>query len=288
MFALEGRFAYSFALGVVAAVNPCGFVMLPAYLMYFLGLEGSRPGTQRASVQRALIVSAATSAGFIVVFVVVATISRVFTSFFVENAKYVALFIGAAMIVLGCFLLAGWKPRFALPPVNTSSRQPDRTFTAMFGFGIAYAVASIGCTIPLLISAVFSTFSTRGFVSGVICVALYGVGMSLLVTALTVSLAFASGGLLRVLRSGMKYIDRAAAIFIMATGFYLTWYWFGAITDRQGQDGLTGRVEEWQSDLYAFLQRQSVWRLGIVLGVVVLAAIGFVALGRRRSTDTNP
>jgi len=218
---------------------------------------------------------------------VIATISRVFTSFFVENAKYVALFIGAAMIVLGCFLLAGWKPRFALPTVNTTGSQPDRTFTAMFGFGIAYAVASIGCTIPLLISAVFSTFSTRGFVSGVICVALYGVGMSLLVTALTVSLAFASGGLLKVLRSGMKYIDRVAAVFIMVTGFYLMWYWFGAITERQGEDGLTARVDGWQSDLHAFLERQSVWRLGVVLGLVVLGAIAFVAVGRRRSTGTN-
>ena len=43
MIALEGNFAYSFILGVLAAVNPCGFVLLPTYLMFFLGLEGSRP-----------------------------------------------------------------------------------------------------------------------------------------------------------------------------------------------------------------------------------------------------
>ena len=35
-----------------AAVNPRGFVVLPAYLMYFLGLESQRTGAdrQRASV----------------------------------------------------------------------------------------------------------------------------------------------------------------------------------------------------------------------------------------------
>jgi cytochrome c-type biogenesis protein len=286
MLALEGRFAYSFGLGVVAAVNPCGFVMLPAYLMYFLGLEGSRPGSQRASVQRALVVSAATSAGFIAVFVIVATISRLFTSFLVENAKYVALFIGIAMIVLGCFLLAGWKPRIVMPAVG-QGRQHDRTFASMFGFGVAYAVASLGCTAPLLISAVFSTFSSRGFISGVFSVALYGVGMALLVTALTVSLAFASSGLLRALRTSMKYVDRVAAVFIMATGFYLTWYWYTFITERTGEDGLTDRVEGWQGDVQAFLERQGVWKLGIILGTLVIAGILFVAVGRRRAARTN-
>ena len=32
----------SFLRGMVAAVNPCGFVLLPTYLMYFLGLEAAR------------------------------------------------------------------------------------------------------------------------------------------------------------------------------------------------------------------------------------------------------
>ena len=37
---IEGNFAYSFMLGMLAAVNPCGFVLLPAYLLYFLGIDG--------------------------------------------------------------------------------------------------------------------------------------------------------------------------------------------------------------------------------------------------------
>ncbi|MEY4251378.1 MAG: hypothetical protein RL691_259, partial [Actinomycetota bacterium] len=39
MIALDGNFAYSFLLGVMAAVNPCGFVLLPTYLVYYLGTE---------------------------------------------------------------------------------------------------------------------------------------------------------------------------------------------------------------------------------------------------------
>ena len=31
----------AFSAGMVAAVNPCGFALLPAYLAYYLGLESS-------------------------------------------------------------------------------------------------------------------------------------------------------------------------------------------------------------------------------------------------------
>ena len=44
MIALDGRIPLSFTYGLLAAVNPCGFVLLPTYLLYFLGMENLRPG----------------------------------------------------------------------------------------------------------------------------------------------------------------------------------------------------------------------------------------------------
>ena len=283
--AIEGRFAYSLALGMFAAINPCGFVMLPAYLMYFLGLEGSKPGTQRASVVRALVVSAATSSGFIIVFLIVGTISRLFTSVIQENAKFVSLFIGVAMVVLGCFMLAGWRPKFALPEIG-AGKERSLAFSSMFGFGVAYAIASLGCTIPLLIGNIFSSFSTRGYVSGVASTALYGVGMALMVTALTVSLAFASGGLLRVLRGALKYMDRIASAFLIATGMYLTWYWYSTISERSG-DGLTGRVEQWQSGLQDSLTRIGFLRLAGILAIPVVAGVIYLIVTRQRPNASD-
>ena len=58
---IEGNFAYSFMLGMLAAVNPCGFVLLPAYLLYFLGIDGGPQHLSRAPLQRALRVSASVS-----------------------------------------------------------------------------------------------------------------------------------------------------------------------------------------------------------------------------------
>ncbi|MEO7398879.1 MAG: cytochrome c biogenesis protein CcdA [Ilumatobacteraceae bacterium] len=289
MIALDGNFAYSFLLGMFAAVNPCGFVMLPAYLMYFLGFESQRPGVdhRRASVQRALVVSLATSAGFIAVFLAVGTVSRLVTRQVQDNAKYVSLVVGVGLIVLGVMMLRGWKPPLTTAAVGTG-RERKRTFVGMFAFGAAYAVASIGCTIGFLVSAVFGSFAASGFVSGVASVALYGAGMALVVTALTMTLAVASGGLLRVLRGGLRYIDRAAGVFIILTGMYLTWYWYTAITGSgTGSNPVTGTIDRWQSELVTFMQHLGVWRLSIGLGSAVAVGLAIIGFSHRRRANRS-
>ena len=263
IFALEGNFAYSFMLGVLAAVNPCGFVLLPAYLLYFLGIDSNN---QQAPVRRALVVSAAVSSGFLLVFIIIGTISRLFTQWIELNAKYAGLLIGLALVVMGVAMLAGWKPSFITP---TIAGQRDRSLRAMFVFGIAYAVASIGCTIGFLTTAIFGSIGVHGFASGVISIVLYGAGMALLVSTLTVTLAVAKGGLLRVLRNGLRYMDKLAAGFIVLTGLYLSWYWYVAISERSSAGNVTSNVENWQSDVASFLQRQGAWRLAFVFAVVI-------------------
>jgi cytochrome c biogenesis protein CcdA len=65
---IDAPLAYAFGVGMVATFNPCGFAMLPAYLSYFLGLEGSTHPDERASVLRALAVGLSVTVGFLVVF----------------------------------------------------------------------------------------------------------------------------------------------------------------------------------------------------------------------------
>ena len=270
VLAIEGNFAYSFMLGILAAVNPCGFVLLPAYLLYFLGIDSANPAAQRAPIRRALLVSAAVSSGFMLVFLVIGTISRLFTQWIELNAKYAGLLIGVALVVMGLAMLAGWKPSFITPSI---SGERDRSLRAMFIFGIAYAVASIGCTIGFLTTAIFGSIGLNGFASGVLSIVLYGAGMGLLVSTLTVTLAVAKGGLLRVLKNGLRYMDKLAAGFIVLTGMYLTWYWYVAVSERSSAGNVTQNVEGWQSSVATFLQRQGSWRLGFVFFIVVGGAI---------------
>ena len=280
MSALEGNFAYSFILGIMAAVNPCGFVLLPTYLVYYLGTELNRQDENKTTtLRRGLSVGIAVSSGFIGLFLVVGIISRAFTTVIRDNAKYAALVIGIGLVAMGIAMLFGWKLPIAQPDVSV---QRKRTTWNMFLFGIVYAIASIGCTIGLLISVILGSINRHGFISGVISIVLYGLGMGLLVTSLTVALAFARVGLVSTIKKSFKWFDKVSAVLVVLTGLYLAWYWLGAITDR-GTDGVTSRVERWQTSVVQFLQDAGVYRLLIVF-CVIIATAGVVI---RRSSLQN-
>jgi cytochrome c biogenesis protein CcdA len=276
---IEGNFAYSFMLGMLAAVNPCGFVLLPAYLLYFLGIDGDNQVATRAPLQRALRVSAAVSAGFLVVFLVVGSISRLFTQWIELNAKYAGFVIGLVLVGLGISMLFGWKPSFA---TSIPGAKKDHSTRAMFVFGVGYAIASIGCTIGLLTTAILGSISTNGFASGVISIVMYGLGMSLLVTALTVTLAAAKTGLSKMLKRSLRYIDKVAAGFIAVTGVYLTWYWYGAISERSSLGNVVSNVENWQNSVSLWIQQIGATRLALIFAAVIGVALVVVGLGRMK------
>lgn len=263
----------SFIRGMVAAVNPCGFILLPTYLMYFLGLQGTMPGSQRATVRRAVIVSAAVSTGFLSVFLVAGVISYNFTSWINENAKYATGAIGVALLVLGIAMLFGYKLPFMTPRLDGAGDGPKQTVRAMFVYGIAYAVASIGCTIGLFIATVFSTTTRDGLVSGVGNMVAYGAGMALLVSALTIALASANTGLLKVLRGSLQYVDRIAAFFVTLSGLYLLWYFYWVDLREEG-DPITDWALDQQAQATVFLSDH--WQIvGIVLAAIVGAAMAY-------------
>ena len=280
---VEGEFAYSLLLGMLAAVNPCGFVLLPTYLTAYLAVGEEMDA--RSRITRSLVVGCSVSAGFIGVFVLVGTVSRLFTGWFEANAKYPALVIGIALIGMGARMLSGWRPKFWVPSFAGSGRRGSVSNMALFG--VVYAIASIGCTIGLLTTAILGSFSRHGVVSGVISVALYGLGMGLFVTALTVSLAFAKGTLLRSGRSAMRVVNHLSSLLVLLSGVYLTWYWYVAITQRSEPGSLVEVVGRWQNRLAERVTNIGSLPLLIVFVFVIALAVVLVRVRRGETTNTS-
>ena len=276
ILAIEGNFAYSFILGVLAAVNPCGFVLLPTYLIFFLGTREEPNLETSQRLRRALVVSSGISIGFLAIFFVIGVISRLFTQWIEMNAKYASLAIGVVLVVGGARMLTGWTPKFALPEIGGVQ---TKTFRATVIYGVAYAVASIGCTIGFLTTAVFGSIALHGFVSGVLSILLYGLGMAMLVTALTVSLAFAKTGIVVIIKNRLNLIQRLGAILVTLTGIYLVFYWYAAISETRSASFVT-RIERWQTKVASYLQQQGAVRMAVALTVVVIAA---VVVSRRKA-----
>jgi formate hydrogenlyase subunit 3/multisubunit Na+/H+ antiporter MnhD subunit len=109
---------------------------------------------------------------------------------------------------------------------------------------------------------------------------MYGLGMSLLVTALTVTLALAKTGMSRVLKRSLRYVDKVAAGFIAITGAYLTWYWYGAISERSSLGNVVSNVENWQNSVSLWLQEQGASRLALICALIIGVALLIVGMNR--------
>jgi cytochrome c-type biogenesis protein len=273
----------AFLRGMVASINPCGFVLLPTYLLFFLGVQAAEQAAdQRASLRRALIVGAAVSAGFVAVFFVVGVITETIDTWLLSNAKYATVVIGVAFVILGVAMLAGYRPRFATPHIDAGGR--TRSVGSMFVYGVAYAVASLGCTMPLFLVTVFGTGRREGFAAGVANAVFYGAGMGLVVIALTVSLAGANQLLLGALRSGMRYVDLIAASFLVLSGVYLLYY-FAVVDIGEDSTSITDSVTRFQNRVTTTLASR--WEvIAVILAAVVAAALVLVA--RRPRPSATP
>lgn len=144
----------------------------------------------------------------------------------------------------------------------------------MFIFGIAYAVASIGCTIGFLTTAIFGSIGFKR-----VCVwstehrAVWRRHGASREHAYSHTCCGSRWTLASVRKRIALHGTNLLLGFIVLTGMYLTWYWYVAVSERSTAGNVTQNVEGWQSSVATFLQRQGSWRLGFVFFVVVGGAI---------------
>jgi cytochrome c biogenesis protein CcdA len=273
----------SFIRGLVASINPCGFVLLPTYLMYFLGVSAADGRSQRAPISRALVVGTMVSAGFLAVFFAIGAVTQFWTVSLLQNAKYATAVIGVLFVVLGIAMLFGFKLPIATPSVNTGEQ--NRTIWSMFLYGVAYAVASLGCTLPLFMSTLFQTGENEGYWKGVANVVMYAVGMALVVISLTLALATANAGFVRWLKSKMQYVEMVSGAFVLLSGAYLLWYFYWRDV-KETSDPLTDAVDRMQQRVQNWLNGN--WQFAaIVLGGIIALGIGYATI-REHSRQPHP
>lgn len=291
---IEAPLLLAFAAGLVATLNPCGFAMLPAYLSYFMGLDpgGTKPGgrepgaePESADLGSALRVGAIVSLGFLVVFGVTGLLINAGVRSIIDWIPFVALAIGVLMVVLGVAMWRGYDLSIGLLKVRggTASRDPKSVFT----FGVTYALASLSCTLPVFLSVVVGSITGASFVAGLATYLAYGLGMSTLLIALTIAVAFAKEGVVRRLRLVLRHINRISAAFLIVAGLYIAWFWLDDLTSDAGDQGAAaGLVEGWSASLTNQVAERP-GTIGLVAGGVILLAALRTAL-KRFEPDTTP
>jgi cytochrome c-type biogenesis protein len=138
-------FGLAFGAGMVAAVNPCGFAMLPAYLSLYLGTEESdfaeRSATSRAL--RALAVGCVVLSGFVVLFVLAGAVISAGGTALIRVMPVLGVLVGEALVVLGVWMLLAGRAPYAAVLGGLATRLGDPRKVGVRGFflfGLAYGV----------------------------------------------------------------------------------------------------------------------------------------------------
>ncbi len=217
---------YAFAAGMVATVNPCGVLLLPSLVAYYLGqsASGSAAIVQRAG--RALLLGIMATIGFVILFALVGLIVGVGGRAIGGAFPIGSLIIGSSLAALGVWLiLSGREVGILAAGRSLGYVRLRNDLWSMLLFGIGYAVASLACTLPVFLVVVGSALASTGVVGALIQFISYALGMGMVLTVVILAAAFFQTFVQRSVRQIAPYVHRLSAAFLIGAGMFLIDYW---------------------------------------------------------------
>jgi cytochrome c biogenesis protein CcdA len=281
-------FGLAFAAGLVAALNPCGFAMLPGYLALVVrgDVNGER-GDVLTALGRAVAATAAMALGFIAVFGTFALLTVTAASTVQRYLPYVTVVIGVVLVALGIWLLVG-RDFAALIPAAHARWAPTARLGSMFGYGLSYALASLSCTVGPFLAA--TGMAVKGGAHlGVLVYVAYAAGFTLVVGALAVAAALASSAVAERMRRIIPYVNRISGALLVVVGLYVSYYGLYEVrlftAGGDPDDPLIAAAGRLQGALAGWTHRHGAWPW--VAARVVLACFALLAAWRSRPTAAS-
>lgn len=282
----QGLAGLAFAAGMIAALNPCGFAMLPAYLALVVnGEQTSRP----RAVGRALTATAAMAVGFLTVFGLFGLLTVSAASTVQQYAPYLTLVVGVVLVALGLWLLSGRElTALSWNSARLGSRwTPTARLGSMFGYGVGYAVASLSCTIGPFLAVTGSSLRTGSLLDGVLVYVAYAAGITLVVGVLAVAVALANSALIDRIRRVLPYLNRISGAVLIVVGLYVGYYGLYEIRLFHGggsaQDPVIGAAGRIQRALAGWVYQHGAWPWLLAVGLLTVVGAALWVRRRRRT-----
>jgi cytochrome c biogenesis protein CcdA len=220
---------YAFGAGMVAAVNPCGFALLPAYLGLYLGDQAEAEKRSRWSrLRRAFAISASVTLGFVLLFGITGLVLSSVTSSLTSVFPWLGLIVGVSLVLLAGRLMisdgiySGLGERMA---ARVAGAARGRNVAGYFAYGVGYGLASLSCTLPIFLALAGGSLTAGRLVSSLSEYILYGLGMGAVITVLTLGTALFKAAAVQRVRRASRYVQPMSAVLLLVAGGYIVYYW---------------------------------------------------------------
>lgn len=215
--------ALALVAGALASVNPCGFPLLPAFLSFYVGADEDVLPRASARAAQGLLVGLLVASGFLGVFALIGVPVAYGATRLTSAIPWAGLTVGAVMIGGGIAGLLGRQ--WYLTVRKTLRVKRRRRPLTMMWFGAAYAICSLGCTLPIFVALVGASLATASVPEGLVVFGAYGLGTATMIMALAIGAALARDWLARALKLLLPYMHRISSGLVLAAGLYLSYYW---------------------------------------------------------------
>jgi cytochrome c-type biogenesis protein len=221
---------YAYFLGIVAAFNPCGFALLPAYLGLYLNDERTQKSLATRA-RRSLAVSAVVAVAFTLLFGVTGALFSLASSLILRLLPWVGLGVGVLLIIAGGVSIGGKTLGLTTAQQAASRIGRDAGGSGTRGyaaFGLAYGLASLGCALPFFLALLGTAVAAGGPWSAVLAFGLYGIGMATTLGVLTLVAGIVSFGVLVRVRVLGRFVSVLGSVLLLVSGAYVVYYWLTA------------------------------------------------------------
>lgn len=272
---MTGSLGLAFGAGMLATVSPCGLAMLPGFLAYYIGTDtAAATGNVRGGVVlrrsiQALRTGLLISAGFAAVFVITALVVTAGLRSVVGAVPWIAVAVGMVLVGVGLVMLAGRRVAVTLRfnPLRTGGRGP----MAMLAYGAAYAVASLSCSLGVLLALIGGGLSTSNLTGLLRVFSAFAAGSATILVLLALSAGLASGGLVKALQRSSRFVSPVAGGIVVLAGLYMIVYWVPALGGGRSNRSLAAEVMPVTGVIHDAFEAHTT-----SLGVVAISAIAVI------------
>ncbi|MEG1606136.1 MAG: cytochrome c biogenesis protein CcdA [Clostridia bacterium] len=165
------EYLVSFLEGIVTFISPCLLPMLPIYLSYFAGGEGSRRRTLRNAIGFVL--------GFTLVFVTLGAFAGTLGMALKRHQTIVNLVTGGIVLVFGLNYLGVFKIGFLNASKKGAMNVEKLGFWSSMLFGVVFSIGWTPCVGAFLGSALMLASQQGSVLKGILMLVVYSLGLGI-------------------------------------------------------------------------------------------------------------
>ena len=218
---------FAFTAGLAALVSPCGAVMLPAYISYYLGLEDEKElgNDFFKRFKNALLIGVVASLGLILLFGIFGLLWSVVGQFVKDVLPNLGLLLGIILAGMGFYVAISGRG-LILPVITLNKYELKKSYGSVFIFGVAYGVATVSCTFPIFLAIMAHALTVVGTGAVLIQFLAYGSGLGFGLIVITLLAALFKKAAAQLVRSALPYMERFYGLVLFFSGTYIAWYWY--------------------------------------------------------------